>query len=200
MATLAETLSPPPRRAQILNAALDLFARHGMNNVTTRQIAAAVGISQPSLYAHFPSREAICAAVCIEAMERLTASLRAAAAIEGPFAVRARALARAYLDFALNNHSAYRVAFMGEFSSDGFHADAEVLGAGLAAFYVLLALVNEVHGRDAHRAALVAQSAWAAIHGLASLLMCCVEFPWVDREAFITMHIEGIVERIVKPA
>jgi len=191
--------SPRSRREQILAAALTLFARHGMNHVTTRQIAAAVGISQPSLYAFFPNRDAICAAVCIAAMEKLRAQLAAATATEGPFAVRARALGRAYLAFALDNQAAYRVAFMSEQTAASYHPDADVMGAGLAAFHVLLALVSEWHGHDATRAALVAQSAWASIHGLASLLMSCADFPWVERERFIDDHIEGIVARMLAP-
>ena len=47
------------RREQILAAALELFTAEGMANVSTRQIAQKVGISQPSLYAHFASANAI---------------------------------------------------------------------------------------------------------------------------------------------
>ncbi len=46
--------------------------RHGMQAVTTRQIAAAVGVSQPSLYAFFPNKQALEAEVCTRAFEELT--------------------------------------------------------------------------------------------------------------------------------
>ena len=41
------------------NAASDLFGQCGVQAVTTRQIAQLVGISEPSIYAHFPSIQAI---------------------------------------------------------------------------------------------------------------------------------------------
>ena len=53
------------RRQEILDAALALYAERGVLGVSTREIAAAVGISQPALYAHFRSldemREAVAA-------------------------------------------------------------------------------------------------------------------------------------------
>lgn len=38
---------------------MPLFARRGFDGVTTREIAAAAGVSEPILYRHFPSKEAL---------------------------------------------------------------------------------------------------------------------------------------------
>lgn len=46
-------------RGAILDAALTLFARHGYANTSVRQIADAVGVTNPALYAHFDSKRAI---------------------------------------------------------------------------------------------------------------------------------------------
>lgn len=46
-------------RARILTAALDLLNREGLEQVSTRQIAAAAGLSQGNLCYHFPAREQI---------------------------------------------------------------------------------------------------------------------------------------------
>lgn len=46
-------------RERILHAAIDLMAARGYGSVTTREIAAAVGIKAASIYNHFPSKEAI---------------------------------------------------------------------------------------------------------------------------------------------
>lgn len=46
-------------RQRILFEASNLFARRGYHGTTTRQIADAVGIRQPSLFHHFPSKRAI---------------------------------------------------------------------------------------------------------------------------------------------
>ena len=47
------------RREEILAAALSLFTEFGIYAVSTRQIAQAVGISQPTLYAYFPTKDDI---------------------------------------------------------------------------------------------------------------------------------------------
>jgi len=55
----------PPRdetrdtRVAILDAALDLFARHGFAGTSVRQIARAVGITEAGIYAHFAGKRAI---------------------------------------------------------------------------------------------------------------------------------------------
>ncbi|MBV1851288.1 TetR/AcrR family transcriptional regulator [Catellatospora tritici] len=48
-------------REEILDAAAELFARHGYAATSTRQIAESVGIRQASLYYHFASKEQILA-------------------------------------------------------------------------------------------------------------------------------------------
>ncbi len=50
-------------RAQILSEARDLFARKGYADTSLREIAQAVGIKTPSLYAHFTGKEALYAEV-----------------------------------------------------------------------------------------------------------------------------------------
>lgn len=46
-------------REQALNIALDLFWRHGFDGTSIPQITAAIGISPPSLYAAFGSKDAL---------------------------------------------------------------------------------------------------------------------------------------------
>ncbi|MDT7626517.1 MAG: hypothetical protein QOF99_7418 [Pseudonocardiales bacterium] len=43
------------RKEQILREAAQLFARHGFHGVSIVELGAAVGISGPALYRHFPS-------------------------------------------------------------------------------------------------------------------------------------------------
>lgn len=56
-------LSSPERRAAIIDAALHLFADKGFRGTTTREIAAAVGVSEPILYEHFPSKQDLYSAI-----------------------------------------------------------------------------------------------------------------------------------------
>ncbi len=47
------------RRLAIVLAALPLFARQGFAATTTKDLAKAAGVSEPLLYRHFPSKEAL---------------------------------------------------------------------------------------------------------------------------------------------
>jgi AcrR family transcriptional regulator len=54
------------RRAQVLHEASRLFGSHGFSGTTTRDIAAAVGITEAALYRYYPSKEAMYAAILDE--------------------------------------------------------------------------------------------------------------------------------------
>ncbi|MFE6280957.1 TetR/AcrR family transcriptional regulator [Streptomyces sp. NPDC057877] len=58
---------PRTRRAEILAAAIPLFARDGFANVTNGQIAQAVGLTPSALYRHYPGKIDILAAACLQA-------------------------------------------------------------------------------------------------------------------------------------
>ena len=60
--------------AAIRDAAVDLFARRGYEAVTTRQIAAAVGVQSAALYRYFPTKEDLLFDLMRRHMEALTAS------------------------------------------------------------------------------------------------------------------------------
>ncbi|MEU5754737.1 TetR/AcrR family transcriptional regulator [Streptomyces sp. NPDC047853] len=58
---------PRTRRAEILAAAIPLFARDGFANVTNGQIAEAVGLTPSALYRHYPGKVDILAEACLQA-------------------------------------------------------------------------------------------------------------------------------------
>ncbi|WP_080798083.1 TetR/AcrR family transcriptional regulator [Arabiibacter massiliensis] len=66
-------------RERIVAAAFELFAERGYHAVSVRDIAAAVGVKDASLYNHFPGKQGIFDAVLAEQLERT----RAAFADEG---------------------------------------------------------------------------------------------------------------------
>ncbi len=176
------------RREQILDEAQHLFLRHGLDGVTTRQIAQAVGISQPSLYAHFPNRDAIAVELCIRAFGSLERRLRKVdAAMQG--AERLRELCRAYIDFGLEEPAAYRVAFMADIAMDEVSGTHRGLEAGLATFSILRNAYGQVIA-DPDAAELAAQTVWAGMHGLVSILLTRPEFPFVERSRLISAHLD----------
>lgn len=51
------------RRLQLLETALDSFSRKGYDGTTTKEIAAAAGVTEAIVFRHFPSKEALYQAV-----------------------------------------------------------------------------------------------------------------------------------------
>ncbi|MBW0115871.1 SACE_7040 family transcriptional regulator [Pseudonocardia abyssalis] len=89
------------RREQILTVAAELFARHGFHGVSIADLGAAVGVSGPALYRHFPGKEALLAELLVGISEHLLAGgQERAAASEDPHEVLA-ALVDFQAEFAL---------------------------------------------------------------------------------------------------
>lgn len=195
MAVKEDHRRAPQRREQILNEAQKLFLDHGLNAVTTRQIARAVGISQPSLYAHFPNRDAIAVELSVRAFRRLEERIAAVAA-EVSGLDRVRRLSQAYIAFGLEEPAAYRVAFIDDIAAENTVEHHRGLQAGMDAFGVLRAAVSEIV-QDPGEVELAAQSIWIALHGLVSILMARPEFPFVEQEVLVGYYIDHVILKIL---
>lgn len=91
-----------PRRAEILAAAAELFARRGYHGVSIGDLGRAVGLTGPALYRHFSGKEAVLAEMLLDISERLLAEgVRRAAAPDPALALDA--LLRWHIAFALDN-------------------------------------------------------------------------------------------------
>ncbi len=65
----AAPLTPDDRRAAVLDAVLPLVAERGAD-VTTRELAAAAGVAEGTLYRVFPDKPALVAAAALEGLRR----------------------------------------------------------------------------------------------------------------------------------
>ncbi len=98
--------------ADILAAATSLLEETGSEEaVTLRAVARAVGIAAPSIYAHFPDRDAIVDAIVDEAFGELDDAITAAFDTETDPLRRLSAGAAAYLRFAEQRPHRYRLLF-----------------------------------------------------------------------------------------
>ena len=64
------------RRGEILDAALAVFGEKGYESGTMREIAKRIGVTEPALYRHYESKEAILSDIVATAGDRISAEMR----------------------------------------------------------------------------------------------------------------------------
>ena len=187
-------------REDILGAATELLERTGSEEaVTLRAIARQVGISAPSIYAHFADREAIVDAIVNGAFSDFNAAMQAAsdAAVRagaGPRA-RLRAGCAAYLEFAAGRPNRYQLLFeRRDLIGDGPGAD---LPMRIEGFELLVASVQDCI--DAGISASDdpvrdATAIWVALHGFATLRSMWPGFPWPGTDTMLDRIVYGLAQ------
>jgi AcrR family transcriptional regulator len=182
-------------RDDILIAAAALLEQTGSEeSVTLRAVARAVGISAPSIYAHFPDREAIVDAIVDQAFEEFSVSQEASiSSIDDPVE-RLRAGCADYLRFARERPSRYRIIFG---RRDLLAIDAEhPAPAGRTANF--MRLVRNLQacidaGASASTDAFGDSAAiWVGLHGYATLHAGLAGFPWPPEDAMFDRIVMGL--------
>jgi AcrR family transcriptional regulator len=92
----AEIEPPSSRREQLITVATELFAERGFSAVGVDDIAEAVGIAGPSVYAHFPSKAAILAAAIDRAGQLLRVDTERVLSTDAPASVKLARLVDSY--------------------------------------------------------------------------------------------------------
>jgi AcrR family transcriptional regulator len=90
------------RRGEILAAAARLFATKGFHGVSIDDIGAAVGMSGPGIYRHFPGKEAVLAEMLLDISQRLHAAGGRLAEAAPDASAALDALLRWHVSFALS--------------------------------------------------------------------------------------------------
>jgi AcrR family transcriptional regulator len=156
------------RRALLLEAVRTIHA-HGPAALTLRGVGDRLGVSRTALYRHFADKQALLDEVAEEGFRMLRAALVAAWAEGGRRGFDD--MGRAYVQFAVDHPSHYRVMFGG---GERRHDAPANGGEGGTAFQVLVdAIVSEqAAGRlrrdDPQQLAL---HIWALVHGIAMLAL-----------------------------
>ncbi len=156
-------------RADVCRVAEMLFARHGVEGVTMRQIAAELGWSPTTAYRYFENREEILVAVRANAFNRFCQVIEEATRSSADPRKSARNVGQAYLKFALENPNAYRMMF--DISQAEVTGNAELAEALARARRSMVAYVAALIDEGILRGDMQAlgQMLWAAAHGLVML-------------------------------
>ena len=143
----------------------------GVAALTLRAVGARLGVSRTALYRHFADKSALLNAVSEDGFRRLGDTLERAWRDAGEGVPGFEEMGRAYVRFALDNPSHYRVMF-GVWTSRQ-QDDSALRAAGTRAFQLLVdalaALQREGLTRGDEPAVAIARYVWATVHGIAML-------------------------------
>jgi AcrR family transcriptional regulator len=141
-------------------AARVILEEEGLAALSLRSVARRAGVSHAAPYRHYPSREALLADVACEGLARLRAELAQAAAAPDARAERIVQIGGAYLRFASRHPGLLRLMLGSELPNrSDFPGLAEAT-----------AMIGDDIGRALGDPA-AGLAAWAAMHGLAILIL-----------------------------
>jgi AcrR family transcriptional regulator len=121
---MASRLPAERRRRQLLDVALEVFARQGFHATSMDEIAETAGVTKPVLYQHFRSKRALYRELLDDVGARLLdAVTKATASAAGP-RQQVEAGFEAYFRYVARHESAFRLLFGG-----GSRRDAEFANA-----------------------------------------------------------------------
>jgi AcrR family transcriptional regulator len=156
-------------RADVCRVAEALFARHGVEGVTMREIAAELGWSSTTAYRYFKSKDEILAAVRASAFNRFCEVIEDATHSSPDPRKSARNVGQAYVGFALENPDAYRMMF--DVSHADVTANAELAEAIARSLRTMVAYVTPLVDLGILQGdpQALGRMLWAAAHGLVML-------------------------------
>lgn len=206
----------PRLRADIVSAALALIDRTGSDEaVTLRAVAREVGIAAPSIYPHFPDRDAIATAVVAQVFDELADAIRSGVESAGADPVdRLVAGCEQYVMFGLTHPARYGVLFSERLISRADPAlycqevaigpgGRPVLAFGAEAFALLVDGIEEcVRAGDSASTDVVADgtAVWVALHGTVTLRSTLPRFPWPEPVSAFVRQLVLQLARVTKLA
>jgi AcrR family transcriptional regulator len=178
-------------REALINGACQQIEQEGAIALNLSKLAQKIGVSQPAVYRHFPNKQALAISVAQRGFEQLAEALQKATQnVENDTFESIRAIAKAYVEFALNHPEMARLMF----SMKERTTEPALQNASKAAAVPLFRIVEAGKRCDNLRNNNVEQAVrimWAAIHGLAMLLMD-EQIPSVTRSPDqLSEHIEA---------
>ena len=160
----------PQVRLQLVEAAARLLDGHGIDGVTARGLATAIGASTQAVYTHFERMDDVIAEVWREGFRRFGAALDEPAISDDPVA-DFMTQGWGYRRFALHNPHLYRVMF-GAGMVAMHQGVADDLEAASSTFLSLLTRIDRCRGAGRWQVEdvyLAGEMVWSTVHGHTSI-------------------------------
>ena len=159
-------------RRALLDEALRTIHTHGVESLTLRTVADRLGVSRTALYRHFSDKPSLLAAVGREGFRLLRLTLVNGWEQQGRGREGFEAMGVAYVQFAAEHPSHYRVMFGGFIES--CRKDDAFIEEATGAFQVLVDSLIEQQQLGLVRRddpVLQARMTWSLVHGIAMLVI-----------------------------
>jgi AcrR family transcriptional regulator len=188
-------------REEILDAARTLFVKEGYESVSIRKIADRIEYAPGTIYLYFRDKAEILERICEETFAKLIVRMQA---IEQDSAAppldKLRRGLRIYIQFGLDNPNHYIVTFL----QAKIHPEAKPAfeTTGQKAFSCLRNRLQDCVNAGvtvSNDPDELAQTLWAAVHGLTSVMITCPGFPFVEQNRLIDRMVTTLIEGIRKP-
>jgi AcrR family transcriptional regulator len=168
-------------REAILDAAEQLFARHGADALSMRRLAGDLELSPAAIYKYFGSKEELLGALREQFFQRLLERVEHTAITPAPTPqVRLRDMVRVYVETALERPHHYAAAFAPAAAGPPPRTDGSAEAAADRAHAILMTAIAEDLEAGRLRPAdpeLVAMQVWVVMHGLSMVLIHKVNRP-----------------------
>ncbi len=152
-------------RDDILDVSRAIIEDEGVEQLTIRRIAETVNRTQPAVYQHFASKDAILEAVVTDGFTALVERLKRASGAGKTSSLTA--IANAYLRFGFERPRLYDLMFVGP-PAITFGPGADTPIQARTAFDILAAAITD-SGVTPDQTATVTEVVWACLHGLVTL-------------------------------
>jgi AcrR family transcriptional regulator len=177
-------LSAEDRRATILDAALEVFSRHGYNGTSIDEIANAAGISKALIYEHFPSKRELHVSLLERHTQDIFLRLAQTADTGDPAEVRLRNGVNAFFDWVETHREAFRLLFRDTFEPEVAGVLDRLQNQATGAIAALMASEPALQsgGSDAELALAIEAMAQQLSGGVQSLAIWWQSHPDIERE------------------
>lgn len=159
-------------RARILDAAMELFVRKGVDNVTIRNIADEAEYSIGTVYVYFKDKNAILHALHQKGFTELRSRFLVLLHVADPME-RLKASGRVYIAFALEQPDMYNLMFNTHAPMDYLKTSEDgEWDEGEATFGFVRSVINEclANGHfQGHQGGALAYLIWSIVHGMCAL-------------------------------
>lgn len=160
-------------RRALIDAALDLIAESNVDEVTLRAVARRAEVSAAAPYHHFADRDALLAAVALDGFEALGERQLEISSGDGDAGDRLARMAAAYVSFAWQHETHYRVMFRALLQDLRNSDNALLEGAARASFERLVGAIAAVNSAlTPDQAVARALVAWSTAHGAVDVGRC----------------------------